>query len=153
MHMFLFYFICYFSYILTTSKVPEQDASNLTKAGFVITTSLQPASFRSGCKERLISKPVYDRGQSRNFSGGFVEAGFDALVNSFPARSKNQDAKYLEYLERRDEIIKKVSEYNKQGGKYMEYKASERHRSWDSLVRQTNCSSSLSPLPMPPYRL
>ena len=29
----------------------------------------------------------------------------------------------------------------------------ERHRSCDSLVRQTNCSSSLSLLPMPAYRL
>ena len=26
--------------------------------------------------------------QSRNFSGGFVKAGFDALVNSFPAQQK-----------------------------------------------------------------
>jgi len=65
MHMSLFYFLCYFgcaTCALTTereepntSKVPDQDPPNLTKAGFVIAINLQLAS---GCKDRLISKPV-----------------------------------------------------------------------------------------------
>jgi hypothetical protein len=82
---------------------------------------------------------VYDRGHSiQELFRGFVEVGYDALVNSFPARSKKHKAKYLDsikYLQGRDENKKKVSEYNKQEGKIhgiQSKQKGERHRSHDS---------------------
>jgi hypothetical protein len=69
---------------------------------------------------------------------GFVEAGYDALVNSFPARSKKPDAKYLDSikcLQRRDE--KKLKKYRNtinRREKYMEYKASKKANDTDHAI-------------------
>ena len=99
-----FYFILYVILVVfslpNTSKVPEQDASNLTKAGFVITTSLQPASFRSGCKERLISKPAYDRGHSiQELFRGFRRSGIRRprqLISSPQQKAGRQISRFYE---------------------------------------------------------
>ena len=64
---------------------------------------------------------MYDRVEE--LFRGFVEAEYDTYFQ--PAAKKN--AKYLDsskYLER-DEIIKKVSEYNKQEGKIHEIQSKQ----------------------------
>ena len=73
-----------------------------------------------------------------------MEAGYDTLINSFPARSKERDAEYLDsikYLQRKDENKKRyrntINRREKIHG-IQSNQENERYISCDSLVRQTD---------------